>query len=379
MKIMIVVTHLLGTGHLSRALMLARAFSAAGHTSIVVSGGMPASHLDVTGVKMIQLLPLRSDGVNFARLLDEAGDDASPDLLQNRMQHLHVALRAEAPDVLITELFPFGRRILKDEFLHLLDGARSSAKPPLVCASIRDILAPPSKSSKAVMTEAVIKAHYDAVLVHSDPQITPLNISWPVTKDLAPFLHYTGFVAPPPLSPRSAGGRSNDVLVSAGGGDVGAGLFASALDAAALDQTRKWHLLVGGANAQKRVSDLQRHALPNVVIEPARPDFRQLLQGAGGSVSMAGYNTALDVLQAGTPAVFVPFDAGGEVEQTLRAAALADLSGISVLANTDLSGSALVTHVEKVMRAAPRLAQTQNTDGARKTVQIVETLQRRAR
>jgi len=44
-----------------------------------------------------------------------------------------------------------------------------------------------------------------------------------------------------------------------------------------------------------------------------------MLYHAAASVSLCGYNTALDILQAGTPAVFVPFDDGSEVEQGLRA------------------------------------------------------------
>ena len=48
-----------------------------------------------------------------------------------------------------------------------------------------------------------------------------------------------------------------------------------------------------------------------------------MLYHAAASVSLCGYNTALDVLQSGVPAVLVPFDNGGEVEQSLRAEALA--------------------------------------------------------
>ena len=49
MKVMIVVTHLLGTGHLSRALTLGRAFVQDGHDTFVISGGMPAPQLDQHG------------------------------------------------------------------------------------------------------------------------------------------------------------------------------------------------------------------------------------------------------------------------------------------------------------------------------------------
>ncbi|MDW3224370.1 MAG: glycosyltransferase [Paracoccaceae bacterium] len=372
MKVMIVVTHLLGTGHLSRALTIANAFKAAGHNATVVSGGTPAPQLSSTGLNLLQLPSLRSDGVNFTRLLTEEGDEAGQDTMSARAQMLERALSDIQPDVLITELFPFGRRVLATEFRHLLDLACKLPMPPLICASIRDILAPPSKPAKAQATENMITTYYDAVLVHSDPEVTPLEISWPVTRRLAPLLHYTGFVAPP--IPESKRQRSNTVLISAGGGDVGAELFCAALTAATLDPMRRWHLLVGGRQARENVSDLQARAPANVVVEPARPDFRELLKTACASVSMAGYNTALDVLQTGTPAVLVPFDAGNEVEQTLRAQALAKLPGISVLTNADLTGAALLEHVRKVTRAIPRLPQTKGMDGAAKTVGIVEAL-----
>lgn len=77
MKALIVVTHLLGTGHLSRALTLGRAFEAAGHDVTIASGGMPAPQLDQSGVTMLQLPPVRSDGTNFTRLLDATGQEVS--------------------------------------------------------------------------------------------------------------------------------------------------------------------------------------------------------------------------------------------------------------------------------------------------------------
>ena len=77
MKVMIVVTHLLGTGHLARALTLARAYQKANHSVTVASGGMPAPQLDRGDVPILQLPPLRSDGVNFTQLLNKAGEPVS--------------------------------------------------------------------------------------------------------------------------------------------------------------------------------------------------------------------------------------------------------------------------------------------------------------
>lgn len=373
MKLLIVVTHLLGTGHLSRALTLARAFTTGGHEVHIASGGMPAPQLDSSGVSMIQLPPLRSDGVNFTRLLDIKNNEANAEYRAERQVKLTTALQTIQPDVLITELFPFGRRSLRDEFDHLLRKARALPQPPLIFSSVRDILAPPSKPAKAQFADDVVAQFYDGVLVHSDPAITPLALSWPVNDATEETLHYTGFVAPP-SPPRSVDAAGVDeILISAGGGDVGDHLFATAKGAAALDPHRTWRILIGGQNADKRVQDLRLGAPKNLTVETARSDFRSMLHHAAASVSMCGYNTALDVLQTGVPAVFVPFDAGGEVEQSLRAKALETQDGIAVLTSDNATPETLLSAVQHVINAAKRTPATTGFDGAAETMRIVET------
>lgn len=373
MKVMIVVTHLLGTGHLARALTLARAYNAAGDEAVVLSGGMPAPLLDRGDVEIIQLPPLRSDGVDFTRLRTDTGIAGAQDFATRRAALL-AALDTQRPDVLITELFPFGRRMLRDEFEGLLKAAQGQYRAPLICASIRDILAPPSKPRKATFADEMVAQYYDAVLVHSDPTLTPLEASWPVSGGLRRHLHYTGFVAPAAAKPHPDCLGRAEILVSAGGGDVGRHVYAAALGAAPLLADVQWRLLIGGAAPQARVLEMRAAAPPNVRIEPARPEFRQMLRHAAASVSLCGYNTALDILQAGTPAVFVPFDDGNEVEQGLRAKALAQQSGIAVLARAALSPETLRDTLVDVMSAPRRaLAQT-GFDGAAQTVRITRKL-----
>jgi len=62
------------------------------------------------------------------------------------------------------------------------------------------------------------------------------------------------------------------------------------------------------------------------------------------SLSQAGYNTCMDLLRAGTPAVVVPYAGGGEDEQTRRAERLADLGLLRVLPAASLpSGDPLAS------------------------------------
>lgn len=110
MRILIAVTHLLGAGHLTRAAALARAFAAAGHETVLVSGGSPAPLVRLDGVRLVQLPPLRIEGFDFARLIGPDGEPAGEPLLAERREILLATLRESAPDALVTELFPFGRR-----------------------------------------------------------------------------------------------------------------------------------------------------------------------------------------------------------------------------------------------------------------------------
>lgn len=376
MKVMIIVTHLLGTGHLARALTLARAYGAAGDTACVVSGGTVAPVLPHDGITFVQLPPVKSNGVDFTRLLTPEGSETTSEYMSERQHMLLDAFTDFAPDVLITELFPFGRRILRDEFQALLQLAKIQDNPPLICASIRDILAPPSKPKKAVFADEMVNSFYDAVLVHSDPNLTPLELSWPVSPALHPMLYYTGFVAPKAAGAHPDAAGTGEIIVSAGGGDVGAHVYAAALSVAPL-LSYPIRILVGGSTPQSQIDALQNRASTNVTIEAARRDFRQMLHHATASVSLCGYNTALDILQAGTPAVFIPFDEGNEVEQGIRAKALAQQSGIATLTRADLSPQTLCDALQSVIDAPLRAPDVGRFDGAIQTVEVTHALRGR--
>ncbi|NRB34695.1 MAG: glycosyltransferase [Rhodobacteraceae bacterium] len=369
MRVMIVVTHLLGTGHLGRALTLGRGFSTAGHTVMVASGGRPAPHLQAGGATLLQLPALASDGTDFATLLDDTGAPAGEALFADRRQALRQALTDFAPDVLITELYPFGRRILRHEFLDLLEAAEARHPRPMILSSIRDILAPPSKPARAEAAADVIEAHYDGVLVHSDPAVTRLEASWPLPARIADRLHYTGYVSGPAPEPHPAAEGQGEVLVSTGGGAVGDPIFAAALGAARLRPDLRFRLLIGGG--ADRVAQWTAQAGDGVHVEPVRPDFRQMLCRAAASVSMCGYNTAMDLLQTGCPSVIVPFDAGQEVEQSLRAQSLAQLDGFACLPTAEMTPERLAAALDRVQAAQRRDVTHLRFDGVGETIRLV--------
>ena len=374
MKVLIVVTHLLGSGHLRRAINLSHEFVASGHSITLVSGGVPVKTFDTQGLSFVQLSPLCSDGTNFTRLLNADGSVADEPTIQARENKLIELIQNLQPDILITELFPFGRRVLQREFLGLLEAAQTLPTVPVILSSVRDILASPSSEKKARKTEELIANYYDGVVVHSNSATTPLNASWPVTDLIQKKLFYTGYVAQS-VSDYKAEKNAEEVIVSAGGGSVGRHIYETAIEASRLLPDRRWRLLIGGSDNQIEVTRLKTLATGSAtVIEPNRPDFRELLSGALCSVSMCGYNTAIDLLLTGTPGVLVPFDAGGEQEQTLRARSLSKRSAYTLLLADDMTPESLCSAVEQASVAGRFTIDKNQFNGALETVRFATKL-----
>ena len=147
-RIAYLVTHLMGSGHLVRTLALARVAAQAGAEALVISGGRPLAHVDATGVDLRQLPPLMSDGLDYRNLLRADGTPAGPEDYADRRARIAALLRDAAPDALVCELHPFGRRSLAAEFETAVEAA--GAAPAWV--SIRDVLEPPSRPKRVART-----------------------------------------------------------------------------------------------------------------------------------------------------------------------------------------------------------------------------------
>jgi len=319
-SVLIAVTHLLGSGHLVRATNLARALAQGGFAATLASGGMPLRAMEGEPFVFVQLPPIRTEGTDFRTLLDEAGRPIEPERKAARTAMLEELAAQLRPDVVIVEHFPFGRRQLAGEFLALIAAAKAVRPKALVLSSVRDVLVTP-RSDRIAEAEERVAGLFDAVLVHGDADFLPLDRSWPVGEGLAAKLRYTGYLADD--RPASAMQENGEVIVSGGGSAAALPLFACAVAAARLDRSgRRWRLLAGRGMAEPDLALLAADAPERVVIERARPDFPALLAGCAVSISQAGYNTVLDLVAARRPAIVVPFDAGNETEQTVRAEAM---------------------------------------------------------
>jgi predicted glycosyltransferase len=370
------VQHLLGIGHLTRAATLVRALRRAGLRVTLVSGGLPVEGLELEGAELVQLEPVQSDGIDFKVLLDARGRPVDEAFQARRRDHLLETFRARRPRLVMLEMFPFGRRQMRFELLPLLDAIRASRPRPLLVGSVRDILVRPPKPER--LTEMLGWAEaFDRLLVHGDPDLVPFRRTFPDRDRLGDRLIETGYVVEPvPGDLPASGDGAGEVVVSTGGGRVGDRLLEIALEAsAALPAGPPWRLLVGQHLPDAGFRGLVARAGPGVTVERARPDFRALLGRAAVSVSQGGYNTVMEVLAAGCPAVVVPYAGGLETEQTLRCRLLAERGLMVVLDEATLDAATLVAAVQGQLAAPPKAAGARpRMDGGLQTARLLSEM-----
>ncbi len=374
------VQHLLGIGHLRRALHIVDALAGEGLSVTLVSGGEPVAELGRTrACRVVQLAPIRARDAGFRDLVDAAGRPIDDALKRTRAAALVAAFAAARPDAVVIEAFPFGRRAFRFELDPLIAAARGRRPRPLVFCSLRDIVVAPEDAARRQAIVDRVRADFDGVLVHGDPKAIPLEASFPEAAALAARLAYTGYVAPPaPPGEADDVAGAGEVLVSAGGGAVGGRLLATAIE------TRRqgcladaaWRLLAGPNLPEAEFAALRGRLPEGAVLERYRPEFPRMLRRCRVSVSQAGYNTVLDILAARAAAVVVPFAAGRETEQSLRARWLAERGVVELVAEAELSPPRLAQAIGRALARGPAAAAI-DTAGAGRTARLIARMIRR--
>jgi predicted glycosyltransferase len=284
---------------------------------------------------------------------------------------------------LIVELYPFGRKKFRFEIDPVLEGIRNGNLPEChVICSLRDVLVEKDRAEKyeARVIETV-NCFFDALLIHADPELIRLDETFSRTKDISIPMIYTGFVTPKPEPGarerlrNQIGVGKDEVLVvaSAGGGNVGGALLEGVLDAFGRIDTGKTlhlHMFSGPFMDDASFDRLKARSSKNIRVFRFTPDFLSYLSAADLSVSMAGYNTCMNVLAAGVPALVWPFSANRE--QRYRAERLARPGCMEVLGDDDIKPQRLSALMNRAISRAGRSRGRIDLDGAANTVKWVE-------
>ncbi len=372
MKIMLYSQHILGIGHFFRSMEIARALH--GHEVMFVEGGDPLLGFNPPAhVSRFLLPPLMMDA-EFKAM--EVRQGSLEDIKTARAKLLMEAFRDFAPQAFMTELFPFGRRQFRFELMPILQMIRENRMPVRVVCSLRDILV--EKTNQAAYEKWVLdllNTYYDLLLVHSDPRLITLEETFTQVDKIRVPVHYTGFVTRPlPVVQKEPGQKV--IVASSGGGKVGVDLLASAILAVQSlpDPNLLLKVFVGPFMEAADQEFLQQFAARDLrtTLLPFSPDFLAELMAAELSISMAGYNTCMDILNTGVKAIVFPFPQNRE--QTLRAKKLESLGLVKMLGS--LSGEKLSETIDETLKAAwlPFHGPSLDLAGAVRTAHFIEGL-----
>ena len=375
-RVLFYVQHLLGIGHLKRAATLARAMTQAGLDVTVVSGGETVSVLDSSGMNFVQLPSLRAADRSFDRLVDEDGKPVDDSLQKNRRDKLLEMFKDLRPDILIIELYPFGRGMMRFELLPLLEAANSTVPKPQIVCSVRDILVQKNRPWRDAEMVADARKNFDHILVHGDPDFIKFGDTFSPADELSDMLHYTGYVVGQEArQPADSDFGTDEVIVSSGSGAVAEKLLRIALEARQFSNLSNltWRFLVGHSLPDEIFKDIQSNAssIEGVVVERARPDFVEILKNCRLSISQGGYNTVMEVLATGAPGIAVPYAGGNETEQTMRIRLLAERNLLQMIPEDNLTVENLVEKIDQVGSREVENLININLGGAEKTANLI--------
>ena len=371
MRVMFYCQHVLGIGHFFRSMEIARALHR--HEVLFVEGGEPLPGFEAPPHVTRAFLPPLMMDADFQHLEAVAGDVEA--IRNERRQQLMALFQRFQPDVLVIELFPFGRKRFGYEILPLLDVIQQQVLPTRVVCSLRDILV--EKQDVAAYEQRVVTTlnrFFHLLLLHADPRVVSLDETFTRLDDIRIPVEYTGFVGKP-LERAARLHRGKVIVASSGGGKVGVDLLTATVRALRCLPDPAWRLriFIGPFmedQDRKVLADLARGDV-RVALLPFSLDYAKELTAADLSISMAGYNTCMDILSTGVRSLVYPFRQNRE--QSLRANRLQSLGLLKVI--VDLADSSLAEAIRATLQgptAPPVLAP--DLDGAAKSALVVESL-----
>lgn len=381
MKILHYCQHILGMGHFFRSLEIAKALS--DHDVYLVTGGPEIEVSLPSHIRQVRMPGLMMDA-EFENLLVTDKDRTVEDVKSERIKILQGLFQEVEPDLFLIELYPFGRNAFRFELKPILEGIADRTLPPsrVVC-SLRDVLV--EKEYQEAYEERVLKmlnGYFDALLVHSDPALIKLDNTFSRIADIEKPVLYTGFVTRKPIPEKVSDLRRNIglnnngrlVVASAGGGKVGFQLLEAAAAAVRMHQNGNVHLQIfsGPFMEDHEFGALKAMESESISVDRFTGNFLSWLAAADLSISMAGYNTCMNILAASTPALVWPF--AQNREQRLRADTFAELGAMKVLDNGDLEPAALSRIIENSLYSEWNVTTRVNLDGAAETNRLLKEL-----
>ena len=380
MRILIYCQYVWGMGHLFRSLELARAF--APHPVTILAGGQPVDLKLPPHIELVRLPTLYMDE-KFTHLISGEPNRDVDSVKKERLNTIEDLLAADPPDVFIIELYPFGRTAFQFELVPVLSRIRAGTFGAIktVC-SLRDILV--EKKDPIAYEERVLGElgrHFDLLMVHSDERLLPLSMTFRREDDIEIPVVYTGFITRQPLPEKIAALKSQLellpqtrlIVASAGGGRSGFPLLKPVIQACrslALKINLQLEVFTGPFMDQIKFEELESMAGDPINVRRFSDEFIEYLTLADLSISLAGYNTCMNLLVTGVPALVLPYTR--QQEQPLRVSALQDYLPLRAMGESDLDPERLVPLIFSMLDETRSVAQAPfNLEGAQTAADFI--------
>jgi len=165
------------------------------------------------------------------------------------------------------------------------------------------------------------------------------------------------------------------IVASAGGGKVGSELLFSAVQAYPLLETEYppcLQIFTGPFLDEDAFQLLLALSLAheNILVSRFSGNFLDVLAAADVSLSLAGYNTTMNILASGVPALVWPF--AQNREQRTRAERLSNLGALGLLEASDLEPARLAALVSTLLRSGLRPSEGGfRLDGAAESARLI--------
>jgi predicted glycosyltransferase len=338
-KVMFYCQHILGMGHLIRSVEIVKGLIPDFQVCFINGGQVIPEFEFPLEIEVINIPAVKTDSeFNELRPVDSSLTMAEAETIRTNML-LETCDRFQ-PDILIIELYPFGRRRFSFELIPLIEKAKAMGTK--IVSSVRDIVV--TKQNQQRHEEKVcrlINKYFDLLLIHGDPNFVKLNLSFSRINDLTCPVHYTGYVVQPLPDKRTITLDKPTILVSVGGGRFGHDLLECIANAAPILKDKIPHhiqVFTGAFSPEEvlfKLQDLTKD-LDNITCDRYTTNLLDYMQQADLSIGMGGYNTTMNILSTDIKAMMMAFQGSNDKEQETRLQKLDSLGRVKMIQPEDL-------------------------------------------
>jgi predicted glycosyltransferase len=345
-------------GHLVRSLEFARALS--NHDVTLIAGGQQVE-IDIPGHVCLIRLPVLYMDETFTNMISGDPKRSVEQIQKDRQEILFELFDQKKPNLFIVELFPFGRSMFGFELQPLLKAIRNGqfGKIKTIC-SLRDILV--EKKHQAAYEERVLQklnTYFDGLLVHSDAHLLRLDETFTRAGDIQIPVIHAGFITQQTDPTRGVNLREKLgvaaeeklIVASAGGGRAGFKLLSNVIEACrklARTFALKLEVFAGPFMMEGEFNKLCALSTPDLRVRRYSKHFLDFLYAADLSVSLAGYNTCMNLLVTKVPALVYPYSR--QQEQPMRAEKIKNFIPMRILGENDVHPDMLCKHIEQMFQ-----------------------------